>query len=222
MTFPSIRGDLQIRLDAIPVELAGEIIADGGIKSLEVNRYLGRTPSSYVLQDELDWLEKVRTQSDICAWGIYVRESTSEEEWKLIGTYSLNQLDGALYKTAVSGCILFNKDYWNKGIASSCHRMRTMYAVDYGAYVCVRSMVLAPNSNSDKAIRSVGYVPVSTVRNHSMVEGQLVHATNYEQINPAKWAWECWWGDDKVPKEFLAARSKTQAAIDWARNNIAF
>ena len=223
MTLRNAKGDLQIRMAAIPPEDAGEFIRDGGIQSIEVTRYLGRIPRSNDLQDELDWLDKVRTTDSWCVWGIYVRGADSTQgDWQLVGTTSINEVPGRLFKTAVTGIIIFRKEYWNRGVASACHKARTMFSIDWRADICIRSMVLDPNEFSARAIEGVGYVYSHCEPNEEIRGGEHLDAYNYRLINPNDWAWNTWWHGREIPDEYHQARQRTLEAISWARQHVSF
>lgn len=86
----------------------------------------------------------------------------------------------------------------------------------------IRSAAYDLNIGSGKALMGVGYVPVFTERNFGFVNGEYLNMTSYSLINPIEPLWQLWWHGDPIPNEYLEARQRTQAALDWAQKNISF
>lgn len=211
-------GDLIIEMAPLRREDMPLFITDGGMQSHEVTRYLGRqlAPTE---QCEYDWFDQVRGKEDTYLWGIYVVDG---EERTLIGNTSLNGITREVMSYASTGCLIFNRQYWGKGIASHCHRVRTWYGCTQLNLVQLRSAAYDLNQGSQKALMSVGYVPLFTERNFGFVEGQFLSATSFGLINPLETHWNLWWHGDLVPEEFAAARTKSQQALRWVEDNVSF
>ena len=80
--------------------------------------------------------------------------------------------------------------------------------------------MLQPNGGSRKALERSGYTLVYTERNETFVNGALVHMDCLECLNPADWAWQQWWGGDRPTQKSMEARKRTEAALEWARENV--
>lgn len=206
----------EIRLAPPTREQMAEFIQDGGMQTHTVTQYLGRYAAP-VLEDEYKWFERTRTDKSNVAWSIFVRKG---EEWVIIGNTSLENISFETMRMAISGCVIFRKDYWGQGIAKHIHRARTMFAFEQLNLHAVRSAVMSGNEASFKALQGVGYVQVSTERNNVFRNGQLLHKRNLEMINPKPEMWRTWWHGDHVPAAFVAARVKTREALEWAEKYV--
>lgn len=211
-------GEYSIELAPLTREDMQQFIKNGGMQNYEVTRYLGRALAP-VLEDEYDWFEKTRNDPSTICWGIYVLQG---EGRTLIGNTSLNSINRDVQAYATSGCLIFNNSYWGKKIASYCHRARTWYGFAQLGLVQIRSGAYDPNIGSRKALESVGYVEAFHERNAAFIDGTYIGMTSYNVISPLEEHWQLWWHGDSVPPEYLAARKKTAAALDWAEANISF
>lgn len=211
-------GQLTIELAPLAREDMSRFIENGGMQSFEVTQYLGRSAAP-VLEDEYEWFDRMRGDDSTYCWGIYLVESNRR---KLIGNTSLNGINRSVMPYATSGCLIFDQNYWKKGIASVCHRARTWYACTQMGLSQIRSAAYDLNIGSGKALMGVGYVPVFTERNFGFVNGEYLNMTSYSLINPIEPLWQLWWHGDPIPSEYLEARQRTQAALDWAQKNISF
>lgn len=169
-------------------------------------------------ETEGEWYDAMIKDKSSCVWGIWAVES---EKRKLIGSSSLTHISTNKHiHQAVSGSIIFDKNYWGQGIASACHKARTLWAFEQMGLHRIKSAVLQPNIGSRKALERSGYTYVYTERNEKFVNGELIHLDCFECLNPADWAWRQWWGNDRPPRRNIEARAKTQAALIWARENV--
>lgn len=209
-------GEYHVKMAPLCKEDMPQFVEDGGMQSHEVMKFMGarRFPT---LEDEYEWYENTRSNKSSVVWGIYVMQ---EESWLLLGCTSLNILEGKPYEGAVSGFVIFRKEWWGKGIASHCHRARTLYAFDYLNLVVIRSAVMVANTGSYKALTKTGYVPVATERNTSFISGQWFHQCNLEMINPSREGWRAWWHGERPSRAFHQARNLTLEALEWAREHV--
>ncbi len=211
---------LTIKLGPLSSKVMEQFIAgEGGMQRYEVHKFLGRT-SAPVLEDETDWFNKTRSENTSIVWGVYVVQDSEE---KLIGTTGLHGIEAGDYKpylSATSGFMIFDPEFWGKGIAGACHRARTMYAFDVLGVVIIRSAVIVQNKASKRAIESVGYVVNHTDRMPGLHKGEPREEYCFWCVNPDDYAWNYWWRGRKLPRKWQEARQKTQAALDWARQNV--
>ncbi len=209
-------GEHSIKMAPIKRDEMELFIADGGMQSHTVTRYLGMQIAP-TIDDELEWFDRVRKDSTSRSWGIYVLQ---EDQWLLIGNTALHNMDGKTFPLAISGCQIFRPEFWGLGIVGCCHRARTMYAFDQLNLSTVRSSVMAGNDASLKALERVGYVRVGLERNQSFRDGRWLHKRNLEMVNPSKEAWCSWWHGEHIPNSFRSARTKTLQALEWAHQNV--
>ncbi len=204
-----------VELAPLNKEVMGEFVSPG-MQQGSITRYLLRR-NAPVLEDEHEWFDRVRQQTDALTWGIWVVEN---DERKLIGSSGLHNIEYRQVAHATSGSMIFDSSYWGRGIASGAHKARTWYGFTQLGFHCIKSAVAFPNIGSRKALEKSGYHVVSTERNVSFVDGQLQHQYNLECINPASLAWRVWWGDDRPTKAALEARQRTLASLEWAAKNV--
>jgi RimJ/RimL family protein N-acetyltransferase len=210
--------DIAVELAPLQKEVMGEFAAAGGMQSYPVVRFLGRQ-SAPVLEDELEWYDSVRANNDSMIWGIWI---ISGAQRKLIGTSGLNSIEHGRtgIKQATSGVLIFDKEYWGKGIASHIHKARTWFAFRELGITRIKSAVIQGNVASLKALEKSGYTHVYVERNTCYTAGELRHQDNLECINPLEPFWGNWWGQDTPPKAAIAARKVTLAALEWADANV--
>jgi len=208
-------GDLFVELAPIKKEEMGEFVSPG-MQQGSVTKYLNRCAAP-VLEDELEWFERVRAEKDSVIWGIYVLE---DDKRTLIGSSGIHDITNAHVIQAVSGSLIFRKEFWGKGIASSIHKARTWYIFEQLGYDRIKSAVAYGNVASRKALEKSGYAFVFTERNVTFIDGNLVHQDNLECLNPSELSWQKWWGKDIPPKQSQEARKKTLETLEWARQNV--
>ena len=207
-------GELTIEMgppkDKAEIELLAELMSNP-----KITRYMG-VLSGFTPDDEAEWYEKVRTSKDDIVWTLF---DITDGKRTVIGNTALHGSKLSM-KTFVSGFQLSRPEYWGKGIAGATHRVRTWHAFNREGAICIRSAVIEPNVGSRKALESVGYVVVGVERNIKLDDGHYENQLNLECINPNAGPWREWWHGDSVPKKFREARSKTQAAIEWVREEV--
>ena len=116
--------------------------------------------------------------------------------------------------------MIFRQDYWRKGIASAIHQARTWYAFEHMGLHRVMSAVIHGNIASRKALEKSGYSLVYVERNTAFVDGGMHHQDNLAALNPRETFWMQWWQGDHPTKRCIAARERTQSAIDWAKQHV--
>lgn len=124
------------------------------------------------------------------------------------------------FKQAISEVMIFNRAYWNKGIASFIHKARTWFAFKELGLMRIKSAVIQANPASRRALAKVGYLYVYTERNTSFTSGSLHHQDNLECLNPLEPFWSSWWGQDTPTTEAVKARTLTQEDLEWAEENV--
>lgn len=169
-------------------------------------------------ETEEEWYDKMIHDTASRVWGIWAVDSAGRT---LIGSSSLTDISTKKHiHQAVSGSIIFDTSYWGKGIASACHKARTLFAFRQLGLHRIKSAVLQPNIASRKALERSGYTLVYTERNELFVNGALVHQDCLECLNPDDWAWRQWWGDDRPTRKAVEARARTLNALRWAEKNV--
>lgn len=216
---PIMRIELQpLRVELAPLtkELMGECVKPG-LQQASVTKYFKHSMTVPVLEDEIEWFEKTRTEKDSVVWGIFVMEGNDR---LFIGITSLNHIRREHFTRSTSGSMIFRKDYWGKGIASAIHKARTWYAFYHLGHDCIRSAVVQGNIASLKALQKSGYGVVAMERNVAFVDGESRHQDNLECLNPDQYSWQRWWANEEPPEGALAARQKTLEAMEWAKEHV--
>jgi RimJ/RimL family protein N-acetyltransferase len=208
-------GDLSLELAPLAKADMGEFVAPG-MQRASITKYLGRHVAP-VLEDELEWFERTRTEKDSLIWGIYV---VGDKKRQLIGNTGLSGITSDRIIQATSGSMIFRKEFWGKGIASHIHKARTWYAFKYLGHTRVMSAVIHGNVASLKALEKTGYSLVYVERNTVFIDGRLSHQDNLECLNPSPEAWKLWWGSDRPTSSARRARQKTLEALTWAEQNV--
>jgi RimJ/RimL family protein N-acetyltransferase len=209
---------LTVELSPLTRESMGQFVANGGMQSYPVICYLARQTSP-VLEDEYEWFDKARADETSVIWGVWIINGKTRQ---LIGNSALTHIEYGPtgFKQATSGVMIFNRAYWNKGIASYIHKARTWFAFKELGLTRIKSAVIQANPASRRALAKVGYVYVYTERNTSFTDGVLQHQDNLECLNPLEPFWSSWWGEDKPTKEAIAARKLTRQVLEWAEVNV--
>lgn len=204
---------LQIELAPFNREDVGAFLP--GMQKYSVVSWLSTSPQT--LETEQQWYDKLIEKDDRATWGIW---SCSNGQKKLIGNTTLSNHEEGHIIQCISGCVITDKEYWGKGVASAAHRARTWFAFEKRGVMRIKSAVLHGNVASKKALEGVGYNMVYVERNEAFKDGKLRHLDNLECLNPADWAWRQWWGDDRPTRKSIEARKKTEAALEWAEKNV--
>jgi ribosomal-protein-alanine N-acetyltransferase len=187
-----------------------------GMQQASITKYIGRRIAP-VFEDELEWFERTRGEKNSLIWGIYVVEKNTR---LLIGNTGLTDITYGHTIQATSGSMIFRKEYWGKGIASSIHKARIWYVFYQLGFTRIVSAVIDGNVASRKALEKSGYQLVYVERNAAFIDGKLLHEDNMECLNPLEPAWQLWWGADEPTKAALEARNRTLKVMEWASKNV--
>ncbi len=220
-------GELHIELAPLTKEAVLDYVDiqyGGGMQQHSVSRYLGRN-SAPVAEDELEWFEKVRTDSSSLVWGIWLIEGTGTSQKRtLIGNSALTGIGKEghtpLIRQATSGSLIFRQEYWGKGIASAAHKARAWYAFKHLGLHRIKSAVIQANVGSRRALERSGYTFVYTERNEQYGDGTFRHLDCLECLNPLELFWRQWWHSDRPTKAAREARTLTRQALAWAEEHV--
>lgn len=225
---------LRFKVDSLNVELAPlrredalefiDLSYGGGLQQQSITRYLAMAWAPTV-EDEQDWYEKVRTDKANLTWGIWILEEGSTAPGRtLIGTSSLMRIGSnghaALLRQSETASVIFRKEYWGHGIASTAHKVRAWYAFRQLGLHRLTSYVYQDNSGSRKAIERSGYVLTHTKRNDQFYDGEFHHIDAFECLNPDNLFWDQWWHGETPPESSQQARKTTINALQWAEKNV--
>lgn len=207
-------GDLEIELAPLTKEVLGEFVA--GMQHIAISKYLARQFAP-TLEDEHEWYDKVRAETNRLVWGIWVVEKGSRT---LIGNTALFDITKGHIHQATSGSMIFRQEYWGRGIASAIHKARTWYAFQHLGLHRVMSSVIHGNVASRKALEKSGYQLVYVEHNTVFVDGSLHHQDNLECLNPLDSFWRQWWHDRTPKKQDRDSRQRTHDVMAWAQEHV--
>lgn len=165
------------------------------------------------LENELEWYEKNRKDPDGCSWAIQP-EGNDEP----IGVTSLHDINNR-ENSCTSGIIIWRQDWWGKGVASTAHLGRTLFAVDYLNRYTLRSSVRIANQASYRALLRVGYLvwgtePVCILRAGKWLETHHLIWLHPERIGVLF--------PDGLPEMYAEGLSRATSALESARREVSF
>lgn len=188
-----------------------------GMQSQKVIETLGMY-AGQTLEDEQDFLERLRTDKDALGWAICVL-SDEHLDGLAIGCSTLN-LDRQR-QMASSGSVIFDRQWWRHGIAKHAHMARTSFAFQQLGLLALESSFLQGNVASGRTLWHSGYEQTGGFKlRMKCIRGTWQPVTELLCINPTPGIWEYAWGGMKVRDNFLAARERTNNALDWVRSNV--
>ncbi|MDP1710255.1 MAG: GNAT family protein, partial [bacterium] len=114
-------------------------------------------------------------------WGILPDGSK-----EIVGVTTLNHIDS--FGSATSGIIIWNTEWWGKGVATRAHLARTLFAADYLNRTTIKSAARVKNDGSIKALTRVGYnliglEPRTVFRAGEYLDTQLFCWIHPEKVN---------------------------------------
>lgn len=118
--------------------------------SMKIHMYT-RGLFGQTLESETEWYENKRKSSSDCVWAIQPVGSDVP-----IGVTAIHDLT-LLSNTCTTGIIIWDQNWWGRGVASATHLARTMFAADYLNQFMIKSTVIVPNEASRRALERVGY-----------------------------------------------------------------
>jgi RimJ/RimL family protein N-acetyltransferase len=175
----------------------------GGMSDHEVTQHTLQQISP-TIESQGEWYEKIRTDKNVVCWGIYV-------DGTLCGVTTIH-IDEPFHKGG-TGIIIFRKDFWRKGIASTAHIARTWYAVKHLDLKIIITQIHEPNEGSLRALMSVGYAPIGHMYYTEFRNGEYVNRVLLQWVNPnyAKLLFR-----KGVPKAFVQAQKQAKKTLKKA------
>lgn len=149
-----------------------------GFSSLTIQMNTAGT-SARTEEDELEWYEKARASNDSALWFIFPGKSENP-----IGVTSIHKID--TIGGCTSGIIIWEQDWWGKGIATRAHLARTLYAADFLARLKIESSVRTSNPASLRALLRVGYTVWGTESRSVYREGGWKDTYHLTWFHPEK------------------------------------
>jgi [ribosomal protein S5]-alanine N-acetyltransferase len=148
-----------------------------GMNDWQVMKYLGRF-GAMTEEMEKSWIEKTARDDNSLVWTIQIKgEDTAIGNTGIHGFRNLNN-------SGSTGCVIWDKKQWGKGVASLGHIARTWFAAKQLGLYTIHSEVFSPNTGSWKALERVGYTRTGVIPRCKFVDGHFVDKYTYTWINP--------------------------------------
>jgi RimJ/RimL family protein N-acetyltransferase len=160
------------------------------------------------LENEEEWYEKVRKSEDHCTWLIQ-----PEGYDKPIGTTGFHNIN-TRENSCTSGIIIWDADWWGKGVASAAHLGRTLFAADYLNRLVIRSCVRTENEASRRALQRVGYTVWGSEPVDDLRAGKWLDTDHLIWFHPEKYQF---FYPNGLPEKYTEGVKKAKIALDKAR-----
>lgn len=168
------------------------------------------------LENEIEWYEKNRQSRDSVHWAIVpIGDNTPDIP---IGITGLHDLDSRA-NSCVSGIIIWDTSWWGKGVASSAHLARTLFAADYLNRWQIQSTVREENTASLRALKRVGYSVWGTDPCPVRKAGRWLPTHHLVWINPDT---QNYMFPGAIPTKYQRGIKKATTALTLARNIVEF
>jgi RimJ/RimL family protein N-acetyltransferase len=180
--------------------------------SMKVHLYtMGLFGQTY--ENELEWYEKNRKDDEGCIWGIQ-----PEGHDKPIGVTGLHHIR-SLGGDCTSGIIIWDANWWGKGVATATHLGRTLFAADYLNRHVIKSTARADNVGSNMALKRVGYSVWGTEPLDGYRQGRWLNSNHLIWIHP-KMTGVLF--PEGLPELFAPGVKRAEIALVTARNEVEF
>lgn len=165
------------------------------------------------LENETEWYENRRKDPTCCLWAIQPKGSEVP-----IGVSGLHDLDNR-ENSCSSGIILWEPEWWGKGVASAAHLGRILFAANFLNRFTIRSSVRVVNEASRKALERVGYTvwgeePVDDYR-----DGVWLDTYHLIWFRPSSVDFMFPKG---VPQKYVQGVERARITMEIARKEVAF
>jgi len=164
------------------------------------------------LENELEWYDKNRTDPTSCLWTI-VPDGTNLP----VGITALHNIDNM--GSATSGIIIWDSNFWGKGVATRAHLGRTLFAADYLNRTTIKSSARVKNDGSVKALLRVGYNFLGVEPRTTYRAGEYLDTKLFVWLNPYKISVLY---PDGLPTEYAQSVALAKTALDKARSVVTF
>lgn len=131
-------------------------ILQRGVNDPEVRQFLGRV-YPVTEREEEEWIDKQgRSDTDVALAIMTVADD------KLIGSIGLHHISWS-DRTAVTGTVIWDKDYWSKGCGTDAKMLLLDFAFNALDLLIVQSKVIAFNARSLRYAEKCGYKEVARI-----------------------------------------------------------
>jgi len=151
-----------------------------GRESQEIMRYFDISNAAITSKDTAELFTNQCKNKQSIMWALEVKETS-----KIIGYtqfWAINHID----RTAKTAIMIWDKEFWSKGVTSAVHQARTYYGAKLLNFVALYSYVNTKNSASSKSLEKTGYSSFGQLRSFYFVEGEYQDANHYVWYNPER------------------------------------
>lgn len=194
-----------------PFRMEEMIIVANGFSDLEVTVNT-RVLFGQTKEGEQDWYERVRKEKDSVIWAIvpHIKQGINHTPIGVTGIHDIDSTSGS----CTTGIIIWDKSYWNKGVAYHSHLARTLFAADYLNRATIRTWVRAHNESSLKAVQKVGYNVVGIEPRTAFRQGRYIDSLSLVWFNPERINQLF---PEGLPNQYKEGVTKAQKALALAR-----
>lgn len=160
------------------------------------------------LENEEEWYDKVRQDKDGCSW--LIQPAGHDHPVGITGLHEINTRENS----CSSGIIIWDTDWWGKGVASAAHLGRTLFAADYLNRVKINSCVRVENNPSRKALERVGYTVWGTEPVDDYRAGRWLDTYHLTWFHPEKYNF---FYPDGAPEMYKEGIERAKVALEKAR-----
>lgn len=164
------------------------------------------------LENEIEWYDNTRKSKENCTW--FIQPVTSNVA---IGVTSLHELESA--DSCTSGIIIWDVNWWGKGVATAAHLGRTLFAADFLGKQSVRSSVRSDNLASLRALERVGYSVWGTEPVSDYRSGKWLDTHRLKWFHPEKYQF---YFPNGLPQIFASGVERAKIALENARKSVKF
>ncbi len=87
-----------------------------------------------------------------------------------------------IYKSAILGYLIGDKNYWGKGVATEAVKLATIFCFEELKLNKVSAGVIAPNIASARVLEKVGFVIEGRFRQEVVVDGEFTDSLKYSVL----------------------------------------
>lgn len=150
-----------------------------GMADWEVKKYLGGLGAP-TEEGEIRSIEETEIDRDGIVWVIQ-----PENLDHAIGSTSLHGITDRS-NGSYSGFVIWEKEWWRRGIASLSHIARAWFAARQLNRFAIHSSVFSPNTGSYKALEKVGYIRTGISPRNKVIDGVYIDTYHYTWLNPER------------------------------------
>lgn len=165
------------------------------------------------IENEEEWYERNRNDPTSCIWAIV--PDGSDVAVGTTGLHDSNNIHGC----CVSGMVIWEPQWWHRGVATHSHLGRTRYAADFLNRTTIKSAARVENEGSGRALTRVGYYLVGIEPRTTTRDGKFLDTKLFTWIHPYK---ANLLFPEGLPERYAESVALAKVALDKARQVVSF